>query len=514
MNFLKIIKYDYLQCTRSYAFLITLCASLAIGYTFVPEPNANYSTIRISDYVGFYNSAWFGYVTAIMTSIFLSLIGFYLINSGVKKDIDTKVGQIIASTRLSNFQYILAKTISNFFILLTIVGVIFLMSIVLFFLYNDGFPFEIWQFVKPYLLIPIPAMFLISVIAVVFEIVFRKYSVIQNIIFFFLFSSLMISQADTEIQFATDTFGSKIVIHQLEETVKNIKGLDKDIDITIGYVLGNVTKANKFEFNGINFPTSFIFSRLLWILFGFICIGLTAPFFHRFSLKKAVSKIKKKAVLHSTGMNDIELSVLPKPQINYGIFQLLKTELLLLIRIGNKWSWLLNAIGMLLLIMLPIKIAHQFVLPILWFLQVSRLSTLTTKEISNNVHYFAFSSYRPLHRLLTSQILSAFLLMVFLAIPLLTRLAFQIDIIAIVSIVLGALFIVLLASTLGILTHGKKLFEVLFFLLTYANTNGIPQMDYFGAFQQSKSYLLTILFLTIALMVTTLLSRKYQLNRL
>ncbi|WP_243456863.1 hypothetical protein [Polaribacter batillariae] len=74
--FLNIIKLDYLQRTRNYNFLITLCASLAIAYTFVPEPNANYSTIRISDYVGYYNSAWFGYVTAIMSSIFLSLIGF------------------------------------------------------------------------------------------------------------------------------------------------------------------------------------------------------------------------------------------------------------------------------------------------------------------------------------------------------------------------------------------------------------------------------------------------------
>ena len=70
-SFLQIIKYDYLQRTRSYAFLITLYISLAVAYTFVPEPDANYSTIRIGDYLGVYNSAWFGYVTAIMSSIFL-----------------------------------------------------------------------------------------------------------------------------------------------------------------------------------------------------------------------------------------------------------------------------------------------------------------------------------------------------------------------------------------------------------------------------------------------------------
>lgn len=113
-NLINTIKFDYLQRTRTYPFLVTLCASLAIAYTFVPEPNANYSTIRIANTVGFYNSAWFGYVTAMMTSMFLSLIGFYLVNSGIKKDIETKVGQIVASTKVTNFTYLLSKVSSNF----------------------------------------------------------------------------------------------------------------------------------------------------------------------------------------------------------------------------------------------------------------------------------------------------------------------------------------------------------------------------------------------------------------
>ena len=119
-SFLTIIKLDYLQRTRSYTFLITLCASLAIAYTFIPEPNANYSTIRITNYIGTYNTAWFGYVTAIMSSLFLSLIGFYLVNNSIKTDLNTKVGQIIASTKIENFNYLFSKALSNFLVLLAI----------------------------------------------------------------------------------------------------------------------------------------------------------------------------------------------------------------------------------------------------------------------------------------------------------------------------------------------------------------------------------------------------------
>ncbi|CAL2103647.1 ABC-2 type transporter protein [Tenacibaculum sp. 190130A14a] len=513
MSFIKTIKYDYLQRTRSYAFLITLCASLAIGYTFVPEPNANYSTIRIDDYVGVYNAAWFGYVTAIMTSIFLSLIGFYLVNSGIKKDIDTKVGQIIAATQLSNFLYILSKAISNFLILLTIVGVVFIMSIALFFLYNDGGAFEIWKFVKPYLLIPIPAMFLVGVIAVCFEIILRKYTVLQNVIYFFLFSFLMIPQATTEAEFATDVFGSKIVIHQLEQKVRNIKGLEQDIDMTVGYVLGNTTKAKTFEFNGIDFPKSFILSRIVWILLGLIIMTMVTPLFHRFSFKKVNSKAKIKIRLDSKGMKDINLSLLPKVQNNFGIFPLVKTELLLLIRNGSKWLWFLNIIGMIFLTTLPVSISHQFVLPILWFFQVSRLSNLTSKEINNNIHYFAFASFKPIQRVLTSQILSAFLLMLFLATPLFIRLGIQTNFLSIISVSLGAFFIVLLASVFGILTKGKKLFEVVFFLITYANINSIPITNYFGFLEVSNQFFSTILICICSLLILIYLSRIYQLRK-
>ena len=160
---LILIKYDYLQRTRSYTFLITLCATIAIGYTFVPSPDANYATIRIANYVGEYNSAWFGYVTAIMTSLFLSLIGFYLVNGTIRTDSLTKVGQIVAATRVTNFKYLGIKVITNYLILLTLVAIILVMSFILFFAYNDGFDFEIMAFVKPYLLISLPALFFIAV---------------------------------------------------------------------------------------------------------------------------------------------------------------------------------------------------------------------------------------------------------------------------------------------------------------------------------------------------------------
>ena len=275
--------------------MITMCASLAIAYTFIPAEDAGYSTIRIADYVGYYNSAWVGYVTAMMTSIFLSLIGFYLINSAVKTDARTRVGQIIAATPIRNFTYLLSKTISGFLVLLTLVALIFLMSILLFFRYGKGFDFELMSFVKPYLLIAIPSLFFISVLAVVFEVIFRKYTILQNVIFFFLFSVLMIHNPVKEADFRYDVFGSKMIIDQLETAVKKLKNSEDPNGLTIGYVIGTNKKPKKFLFEGYDFPHWYIMSRILWMVLGICLLMMIAPLFHRFG-GKSYDKLKKGTV--------------------------------------------------------------------------------------------------------------------------------------------------------------------------------------------------------------------------
>ena len=508
-SFFNIIKFDYLQRTRNYNFLITLCASLAIAYTFVPEPNANYSTIRISDYVGYYNSAWFGYVTAIMSSIFLALIGFYLINSGIKNDLETKVGQMISATPISNFKYLISKMISNFLLLLTIVFIIFLMSILLFFLYNDGYSFQLFQFVKPYLIITIPTLFFIACLGVIFEVLFQKYSILQNVLFFFLFSFLAFSSAKNKTDFYFDAFGSKIVMHQLEEKVKEITHTDKDTNKSIGYVLGNTKKPKKFEFNGIDFSSTFILSRVLWMFLGVVLVGFSSLYFHRFSIKKKLKRsLKSKIIEENKSINELNLSKLITTKTNYSILPLIKTEFLLLFRKGKKWLWFINISGMILLAVLPLETAHKIVLPILWFLQVHRISDLATKEKTFRTHLFTASSYKPVLRIFTSKIIAALFLMFIISSPLLIKLMINFNFTSALSIVLGFIFLVFSSIVFGQITKGKKLFEVVFFLVTYANINGIPFFDYFGSISNNLTKVNVVICLILLFLGTSFFIKK------
>lgn len=513
-TFLTSIKYDYLQRTRSYGFLITLCIALAIGYSFIPEPNAGYATIRIGAYIGAYNSAWIGHVTAIMTSIFLSLVGFYLINNSISNDQKTKMGQLVAATPVRNFQYLLAKVLSNFLVLLTIAFLVFIMSIILFFSYNAGFDFELLQFIKPYLFISLPALFCISVLAIVFELLFGRFSILQNVAFFFVFMFLLIIKPKTDSQLALDVFGTHIITQQMEETVSQITGEKELPMLSIGFVFNTETDNIPFNFKGARFSNFFLLSRIAWMLLGIGIIGLIAPFFHRFNTKeRKLKKRKQTAFTTAKGTETIELNTLASPSSNTGLLALLKAEMKLILRKGKTWLWALNFLGMVALAFLPLDLAYQFALPILWFLQVGRLSDLTSKELMHQVHYFAFTSFKPLGRLLTSQLVVASLLLIGLALPLLIRLALSGQFIGVLAVVLGALFVVMLAALLGMLTKGKKLFELLFFMLTYTNINGIVYTDYFGAFAHHDLYLIRLSILVIILAISSFMVRKLQLKK-
>jgi hypothetical protein len=518
-NYKSIIKGDYQQRTRSYAFLITLAISLYLAYTFVPAPGADYTTVKIGKYVGLNNTAWVGYVTAMMTSVFLSLIGFYLVNNSIKKDTDTEVGMIIATTQVSNFKYLFTKVLSNFMVLLTITGLVSIMGIMLVFVRSNGAAFNMVQFLLPYLLTTLPCIFFIASLAVLAEVFLGKWPIMQYIGFFFLFGIItanVLQGTSSTAKIVMDPFGVKMVMTGMENIVRQ----QYDATATVGSIGFNLSKKQEikyFLFEGISWSAVYIISRLMWIGISILAIFISAKFFHRFDVTEKIKSRKKKTVLTENNeernvLQEIKLSALPSIQTDYSILPFIKTELLMLFRKGPKWFWLVNIGGMIAMPFVPIKIAHQFILPVLWFLQVGRWSDLATKEKTNRIHYFTYAAYQPLKRLLTSQIIAGIVIAIVLASPLMIRYLIVGDLMPVLLIFAGAIFIVAFAVCLGILAGGKKLFEILFFAITYLNLNLLPAADYFGALSSGINLLFTMLLIIASLIVISFAKRNYEIG--
>jgi hypothetical protein len=519
----SIIKADYLQRTRSYAFLVTMAITIYAAYSFVPPPSAHYTTLDIVGFKGVFNSAWVGHLSAMMTTVMLSLYGFFLVSGGIKKDIDTEVGLIIATTPISNFGYLLSKMLSNFLVLMTIVGSTFVVSIGMFFLRSSGYPFVISNFIIPFLLLALPALLFISAIAVVGEVFLGKRAILQYIAFMFVFGAIMghaKGETNDTIAVITDPFG----IHTMTTSIQN--QVEREFHthisgVSMGFTFHEKNNAFRtFIWQGIAWTPIFILSRFIWIAISLALIYISSFFFHRFDFKQPVQKKKKasKYADHATSIptapTGISMAALPPVVKNYSIIPLVKTELMLLIRKGSKWFWLVSAGLCVSIIFTPLDVAHTYLLPVLWFLQVTRLSELATKEKTNRLHYFTWSSYKPLQRMLPAQILAGTVLMVTLAAPLLIRYLMVLNTTAIINILLGAVFIVLLAVCMGIVTGGKKLYEIAFFLITYLLTQKLPLVDYLGAINHNSQILYVVFILNLALGAISFWARSYQARHL
>jgi len=519
----SIIKADYLQRTRSYSFLITLAVTVYAAYSFVPPNTASYTTLNVPGYRGAFNSAWVGYVSATMTTVMLSMWGFLLVNSGIKKDIDTEVGLIVATTPISNFGYLLTKLLSNLLVLLTIAGITFIVSMLMFVLRGTGYPFIFSDFILPYIFFAIPALLVISALAVVGEVFLGKRSILQFIIYFFLCGAMMAGINSPEADHTTtvfDPFGLSLVTDSIK-TLINTQFHENVKQVSFGFIFAKHKTFQTFVWNGVNWSGIFILSRLVWMGFAVALVYVSSFFFHRFDLSQPVSS-KKKVLLPELqpGISEpkpaIATGSLPPLVSDYGIWPFIKTEFLLLVRKGAKWFWLLSAGVWIAMLFAPLWIAHSYLLPVIWFLQVTRWSELVTKEQTNRLHYFTWSSYKPLLRMLPAQILAGVLLAIALALPVIVRCLISSDIYSVINILVGAIFIVLLAVCLGIVSGGEKLFEIVFFMITYAATQKIPTLDYVGAtlYADHSSNLVVILTLIVFLGVTSFFVRNYQARHL
>ncbi len=210
--------------------------------------------------------------------------------------------------------------------------------------------------------------------------------------------------------------------------VVNSTHTDSLRQVSVGFIFGGISKKKFFLFEGSTFTSGYIIMRFSWTLIALLLVFISSKLFHRFDDGQRVAVKKKKKlgddiIEEKYIPKDIHLHELPVAAPALGILPFVKTEFLLLIRKGPGWFWLITIGGFIALFFIPLKLAHQFGLPAIWFLQINRWADIATKEKFFGTHYFTYAAFRPLQRLLTSQVLSGWILATILALPLIIRYA-------------------------------------------------------------------------------------------
>jgi hypothetical protein len=528
-----LMRAGYLNKVRTYRFLIVLGLTIAAGYVFVPAPDANYVTLgwgsSTTFYRGLYDSAWIGAMVALLTGIFLALTGFYVVSDSIKRDEQTRVGQIIATTPLGNSVYTLGNTLCNFMVLSTMNAIIFLTAIGMQLVRGEDLTINLWALMAPFLGLVLPVMFLVSAVAVMFETRPALRGGVGNVVYAFIwmFSLPLLSES-------IDLFGINVTLSSMgaaglvryPEIAHNSFILGYGWGFPIGRTLAT------FTWQGIQWTTELLQTRLL--LVG-VATGISLLASVRFSRFDPAREDRKTAESPSDVLDVKEVDphlVLPsipvrlRPlgekafQLRFGPMLFAECRLILgelrdlpfLGMYGSAVAGALIIAGLL----LPLDNARGMMLPLAWFLPVLIWSKLGTREARYRTDQLVFSSAKSLQRQLPAVWMAGVLLALVTGSGVALNLALHGEWLGVLALAVGALFIPSLALCLGVWTGSSKSFEFIYSLLWYIGPlNQIEPLDFMGVVPGSVEAGIwqVYLVITIVLFGLAVIGRRWQIQR-
>lgn len=496
-----LMRADFLERTRRYSFLVTLGAAIYVAYIYLPSSDANYLGFSLGNLRGIYNSAWIGSIIAVLCSTLLILPGFYLVKNAITRDIDTRVGEIIATTPISKWGYTLGKTLSNFAFLMVMVAVLAAAGMVMQLIRAEAMRIDPVRFLAPILLSTLPVMLLISALAVLFETIPWLRGGFGNVVYACLWLAALIvtiglSESTGRLRATNDPMGMTPIVFSMLESARQIyPGLQSGFVIAGSTVRGPV---RTFVWDGATWTVPMVLGRSLWIGVSFVLVTLAALLFDRFDPSKERWRRRKagremseeKEVVEEPAPVPSQAHLTPLNMSRANIFGLFGRTLLAELRImlkGVRWWWYAVALGLIVAALFsPLEISRQFLLPAAWIWPILLWSPMGNREKRYRVDQLVFSVAHPLQRQLPAIWCAGFLLAVLTASGVIIRLAMTGHGDILVALLAGAAFIPSLALALGSWSGSGKLFEVLYLVLWYTGpVSRVAILDYMGVLDET-----------------------------
>lgn len=517
MNSLRVLyqmaRADFLERVRRYSFLVTLAFAVYLGYS----AYSGRVVMRLGDYRGVYNTAWLSALMTLVTTTFLSLVGFYVVRNSVDRDQQTRVGQILAATPMTRFFYTAAKVVSNFAVLSAMVLVLMGAAIAMQLTKGVG-SFHPGPLITPFLLVALPAMAVVAAMAILFETTPVLRGGAGNVIYFFVWAAMLSAPIQTRLP---DLTGIGVFMNSMEQTVRAIDpSWQRSFMLSLGSADLGAATTKTVLWQGLQWDAPLLLGRLLWLAIAVGLTALAAVFFHRFdpayerrrkpSGDRAITPAAEVTHLSPTA-SPTHLTPLPaktrRPRIGY----LVISELLLMLK-GRRWWWYAVMAG---LIVASAAVqdaegrAFTAAATLLWPVLV--WSQLGTRENRFGTGPLMFSSPQPLRKQLTATLIAGILFTTGVTAGTGIRALLAGDWGAIVASAAAVVFIPALALALGVWSGTSKTFEAVYTIWWYVGVvNHAPGLDFSGTLEQSRAPIVFVV-LALALVAAAYAGRRVRL---
>jgi hypothetical protein len=508
---------DFLERIRRYSFLFTLGLALYFGYLAA----VGKLMLRVGEFRGIYNSAWIGALLAMVGGTFISLAGFYFVKNTIQRDRETRVGEILASTPLSKFLYILSKFLSNFAVLSLMILVLALSAVVMQLVRAEDLHIHLWKLFAPLLLLAIPAMAVIAALAVTFETIPFLRGGFGNVAYFFLWTAMIAAPVATRFLMC-DLSGLSI----MRESMIAASGLPlEETGFSFSLEVGALrSPAPTFRWEGVSWTSNILLSRLALFAVALGLSFLASLLFDRFdpahryrpsaaSPRPAVP-VTVSAPSVAAASPARALTPLPVSAIHSRFLTILSAEIRLLLK-GQRWWWYFVAAGLIIAsAAVPDPSARGMLLGCAWIWPILLWSSMGIREVQHQTHQLLFSAPHPISRQLPAVWLAGLVVAILAGSGFALRLLLGGNWRGLFAWLIGALFIPTSALALGAWCGSAKPFEILYTLLWYLGPmHAFPTFDYAASAPATPAthYPLFYLALTAAFAIAALLGRKRQL---
>jgi len=517
---------DFLERVRRYSFLLTLLFAVFLGYLAA----TGRVTLHLGDYRGVYTSAWIGALVAVVTTCFVSLVGFYIVKNAIDRDRQTGVGQILAATPLSKISYTLGKFLSNLAVLSSMVVVLAVAAVAMQFFAAEDPHLDTVALLAPFIVIALPAMALIAALALLFETFPPLRGVFGNVAWFFVWSFLGLALPEVTGKHWLDPMGLMTVADSMIEGAKAyIPGYKEGFSLTIDN--SPVKIVDTFRWQGVPWTSQMILLRVGWILAAVVIVLLAAMFFDRFdpvswffpsarktkkaSMVRAAEQVAGGAPSSGIPIAAVHLTPLASAARSDAFGRIFTAELLLALK-GLRWWWYVVAAGLLIAqFASPLEVSRGPLLAVAWFWPVMVWSAMGSRESRFGTRSLLFSCAKILPRQLVACFLAGLAVAVLAGAGAGVRLLIAHSFTDLFAWSAGALFLPALALAVGTFSGTGKPFEGLLTAIWYVGPmNHTPGLDFTGTASgpHTVSYALAYLAITTALLVSAYAIRASQLR--
>lgn len=532
---------DFFERIRRNSFLIVLAITVFAGYLFVPPESAGYRVLQVGVQRGIYNSPWVGLMFGLIAAMHLSLVGFYLVKNVVGRDRHTGVGQVLATTPMSNLVYVVGKWLSNLVVLILILSVMTVMAVIMQIIRAEDTVVELWALLAPIWLMGLPVLAIAAAASVLFECVFFLQGSVGNVIYFFAWLFVLgfvmvgaIDEATGRAQSTNDIYG---YTKQLADIQQQVLTLDPSADLGAGLIHTGKDIERKFAWDGIDWTGSMILGRGMWLGIALIVAVVAALPFDRFDPSRSRLKIERPSLLHRlcrwiearewdkylrriiprtesvppeivTRLSPI--TTMPKQGRFFGI---LVAELKLMFK-GHSLVWYAGAIGIIITsLVYPSESVRRYLVLILLLWPIGLLSAMGNREWRNQTDQILFSIAHSLRRQLPVTWMAGFVVAFITIGVVVVGIATNGRLISVFAWFTGAVFIPSLALALGVWSGGPRLFELIYILWWYLGpVEGVEVFDFIGVNHETVAIGVPFIyfFASILLLGLAIIGRRRQ----